>query len=100
MTILSRSKTDSDEAVDAGEGEYDDEEEEIATWSRKPVSLLSLNSKPDRNLALLDEYELEECDSSHKSGLSPLSSCARIFSFPNSELELNLAYFFEDILVL
>jgi hypothetical protein len=44
----------------------------VATWSRKTVSLLSLNSKPNRNLSLLDEVEMEERDSSHKSGLYPL----------------------------
>lgn len=75
ITLLSRSKTDSDEALDAEETEYDDEkekeEEEVATWSRKPAPLLSLNSKPNRNLSLLDEYEMEERDSSHKSGLYP-----------------------------
>jgi hypothetical protein len=77
ITLLSRSKTDSHEALDAEEIEYDDEQEEeegeVATWSRKPVSLLSLNSKPNRNLSLLDEYEMEERDASHKSGLYPLS---------------------------
>lgn len=75
-TLLSRSKTGSDEQIDAEESEYDEEEEEeeeeVATRSRNPVSFLSLNSKPDRNVSLLDEYEIEEQDSSHKSGLSPL----------------------------
>ncbi|KAK8933903.1 hypothetical protein KSP39_PZI015558 [Platanthera zijinensis] len=52
-----------------------EEDEEEAEWSvdeqgerlssDSSASFLSLNSKPDRSLALLDDYELEELHSDH-----------------------------------
>ncbi|KAJ4749409.1 GTPase Era [Rhynchospora pubera] len=65
LNLLSRSKTDIDEEFYKEESENDEEE---STSSSKPVSFLSLSNKPDRNLSLLDEYEMEELASTHKSG--------------------------------
>lgn len=50
--------------------EYEEQEEDATTSSSM---LLSLSSKPDRNMALLDDYEMEEMgfvpdDSNHRSG--------------------------------
>lgn len=52
------------------EEEYEDEEDDAATSSS---TLLSLNVKPDRSMALLDDYEMEEMDfvpgdPNHRSG--------------------------------
>ncbi|KAJ3704320.1 hypothetical protein LUZ61_008025 [Rhynchospora tenuis] len=65
LNLLSRSKTDIDEEFYKEESENEEDE---STSSSKPVSFLSLNNKPDRNLSLLDEYEMEELASTHKSG--------------------------------
>ncbi|XP_028953893.1 GTPase ERA-like, chloroplastic [Malus domestica] len=58
-----------EEEEDAGE---EDEEEEEYDYSEDESSLLSLSEKPDRNMALLDEYEMEEheyaADPNHRSG--------------------------------
>ncbi|OVA18760.1 K Homology domain [Macleaya cordata] len=58
----------SGERYDEGERSYDRE----ASTSSEDSSFLSLNEKPDRNLALLDDYEMEELDyefdPNHKSG--------------------------------
>ena len=59
------------EEVDEDEEQYEDEEEEELSFS-SASAFLSLNVKPDRNLALLDDYEMEENDfdpnSNHRSG--------------------------------
>ncbi|XP_052190028.1 GTPase ERA-like, chloroplastic [Diospyros lotus] len=50
-----------DEAEDYEEDEGDEEEEDYAEASSSSFStLLSLSEKPDRNMALLDDYEMEE----------------------------------------
>ncbi|XP_038897257.1 GTPase ERA1, chloroplastic-like isoform X2 [Benincasa hispida] len=56
------------------------EEEEIdgegtgSLYSDDELSFLSLNEKPNRNLNLLDDYEMEElgyaCDRNHRSDIS------------------------------
>ncbi|RWW79149.1 hypothetical protein BHE74_00012579 [Ensete ventricosum] len=64
-------------------GSNEDEEEEgdpYLTSSNPSASLLSLSEKPDRSLALLDEYELEELDPdrstchNHRSAVRPRTS--------------------------
>ncbi|XP_010550420.1 PREDICTED: uncharacterized protein LOC104821298 [Tarenaya hassleriana] len=59
--------------VEQGETESDAEEEyEEGRNDGEEASLLSLSMKPDRNMALLDDYEMEELDyvpdTSHRSG--------------------------------
>ncbi|CAI9110817.1 OLC1v1010906C1 [Oldenlandia corymbosa var. corymbosa] len=49
------------------------EDEEVSIEDEASLSLLSLSEKPDRNMALLDDYELEELDfatdvTGHRSG--------------------------------
>ncbi|VVA09762.1 PREDICTED: GTPase Era [Prunus dulcis] len=60
-----------EEEEEAEEEEEDDEEEEYA-YSEDESSLLSLSEKPDRSMAMLDEYEIEELDyaidPNHRSG--------------------------------
>ena len=50
----------------------DSQEEEEMSISGDESSFLSLSEKPDRNTALLDDYELEELDfaspTNHRSG--------------------------------
>lgn len=62
-----------EEEVEEEEEEEDEEEEEYA-YSEDESSLLSLSEKPDRSIALLDEYEIEELDyaidPNHRSGKS------------------------------
>ena len=51
--------------------EEEEEDEEMSSYSDSEASSLSLSMKPDRNIALLDDYELEELDYSdpnHRSG--------------------------------
>ncbi|RWV89804.1 hypothetical protein GW17_00048031 [Ensete ventricosum] len=69
-------------------GSNEDEEEEgdpYLTSSNPSASLLSLSEKPDRSLALLDEYELEELDPdrstchNHRSGQFSLRSSFPIY---------------------
>ncbi|KAB1214553.1 GTPase Era [Morella rubra] len=55
------------------EQEYEaDEEGETASYSEDESAFLSLSEKPDRNMALLDDYEMEELeypsDPNHRSG--------------------------------
>ncbi|KAJ3670801.1 hypothetical protein LUZ60_008227 [Juncus effusus] len=51
------------------EEEYEEDEvEEEESSSPKKMSVLSLNQKPNRSLAMLDDYEIEEVDPNHKSG--------------------------------
>ena len=48
-----------------------EEEEEASSYSDDESSFLSLSMKPDRNMALLDDYEMEELDytdPNHRSG--------------------------------
>lgn len=57
------------------EHEYETEEDAGTTsYSDDDSSFLSLSEKPDRNMALLDDYEMEELDyasnANHRSGLS------------------------------
>jgi len=57
------------------EHEYETEEEaETTSYSDDDSSFLSLSEKPDRNIALLDDYEMEELDyasnANHRSGSS------------------------------
>ncbi|KAF4383306.1 hypothetical protein F8388_009337 [Cannabis sativa] len=57
--------------VSEQENEEEEDEEEMSSYSDGASSLLSLSVKPDRNMALLDDYELEELDYSdpnHRSG--------------------------------
>lgn len=58
-----------EEVQEEGEGE--------APYLDDDMSILSLSEKPDRNMALLDDYETEEldfdCGPNHRSGSSPLS---------------------------
>lgn len=53
--------------------EETDGEETSSSYSDDELSFLSLNEKPDRNLTLLDDYEMEELgyavDPNHRSGL-------------------------------
>lgn len=67
-------------SVSVREDELIEEEEEetggegtSSSYSDDELSFLSLNEKPDRNLTLLDDYEMEElgyaCDPNHRSGL-------------------------------
>lgn len=55
-----------------GDGERYVEDDEEALSSSSATAFLSLSDKPDRNLALLDDYEVEENDfdpnSNHRSG--------------------------------
>ena len=67
--------TEQEQAQEEEEEEEDaeeEEEEEDADYSEDESSLLSLSEKPDRNMALLDEYEMEEledaADPNHRSG--------------------------------
>lgn len=57
--------------VEQAQLEEDEEQEEIDIVDE--ASLLSLSMKPDRNMALLDDYEMEELghtpDTHHRSGL-------------------------------
>ncbi|CAN7127978.1 unnamed protein product [Brassica rapa subsp. narinosa] len=58
------------EVVEQSQTENDEEEEEDMS---DEASLLSLSMKPDRNMALLDDYEMEELghappDTNHRSG--------------------------------
>lgn len=50
----------------------DEEKEEASSYTDDGSSLLSLSVKPDRNMALLDDYEMEEIvyepDPNHRSG--------------------------------
>ena len=58
-------------AIDEQVQNFQSEEEEV---DEEDSAFLSLNVKPDRNLALLDDYELEELDHSdpnHRSGSFP-----------------------------
>ncbi|KAL5557331.1 hypothetical protein UlMin_039567 [Ulmus minor] len=52
--------------------EEEEHEAEASSYSDDESSLLSLNVKPDRNMAMLDEYEMEEldhtADPNHRSG--------------------------------
>lgn len=61
---------------DEDEEEEDDDEEETSI-SGDESSFLSLSVKPDRSMALLDDYEMEELDYSsnpnHRSGQFSLS---------------------------
>lgn len=55
------------------EQEHDvQDEEEASSYSDDGSSFLSLSEKPDRNMALLDDYEIEELDfepdPNHQSG--------------------------------
>lgn len=53
------------------EQEHGEEEEEAGSYSDEESAFLSLSDKPDRNLALLDDYEMEELDyndPNHRSG--------------------------------
>jgi GTP-binding protein Era len=55
------------------EEQYDSEEDaETTSYSEDESSFLSLSVKPDRNMALLDDYEMEELDytsdPNHRSG--------------------------------
>lgn len=69
------------------EQEYEaDEEGETASYSEDESAFLSLSEKPDRNMALLDDYEMEELDypsdPNHRSGLSllpPVVGCFSLF---------------------
>ncbi|PON99615.1 GTP-binding protein Era [Trema orientale] len=64
----------SEQENDGAEEDEDDEEEEeaeVSSYSDEESSFLSLSVKPDRNMALLDDYELEELDyndPNHRSG--------------------------------
>lgn len=53
----------------------EEEEEGEASYSDDDLSFLSLSEKPDRSMALLDDYEAEELDldygPNHRSGSSP-----------------------------
>lgn len=49
-------------SIPCGSNEDEEEGEPYLTSSNPSASLLSLSEKPDRSLALLDEYELEELD--------------------------------------
>ena len=57
-----------------GDPQEEEEEEEEDSYSDEDSALLSLSMKPDRNMALLDDYELEELDyasgPNHRSGES------------------------------
>ncbi|EEF40819.1 GTPase ERA-like, chloroplastic [Ricinus communis] len=54
------------------EGEFDDDDEEEEEEEEEETNTLSLSVKPERNMALLDDYELEELDyasdPNHRSG--------------------------------
>ncbi|GFY80367.1 GTP-binding protein Era-like protein [Actinidia rufa] len=90
-----------------GEGEYEDEdgeEEEVTTSldgddevdddESSLSGFLSLSVKPDRNMALLDDYELEELDAlpdpNHRSGSFSPPSLLFLFEF----LCVNMLHFF------
>lgn len=59
--------------MEVEQGQLEDEEEQEDIDIGDEASLLSLSIKPDRNMALLDDYEMEELghtpDTSHRSGL-------------------------------
>lgn len=64
-----------------GEDVEDEADHESSSYS----NVLSLSEKPDRNLALLDDYDMEEVnahlDPNHRSGLFlPLCLCSPISS--------------------
>lgn len=68
VTTSSDEQEDEDDDYEDDDDDYEDEEEEEG----ETASFLSLNVKPDRNMALLDEYEMEEfdfpADPNHRSG--------------------------------
>ncbi|XP_062000531.1 GTPase ERA-like, chloroplastic [Rosa rugosa] len=53
-------------------GEQEEDEDSEYSYSDEDSSLLSLSEKPDRNMAMLDDYEIEELDyatdPNHRSG--------------------------------
>lgn len=66
------------QSVTISENGFNEEEETdgegtSSLYSDDELSFLSLNEKPDRNLTLLDDYEIEELgyvsDPNHRSGL-------------------------------
>ncbi|WOL14490.1 hypothetical protein Cni_G23270 [Canna indica] len=69
------------------DGNNDEEEEEgdpsLSSTSYSSASLLSLSEKPDRNLALLDEYELEELDLENSTCPNHRSGYVAVLGKPN-----------------
>lgn len=65
-----------DSLTDGGDGVENDEEELLLP----SASFLSLSEKPDRNLALLDDYELEELDAEHST--CPNHRSGQLLSLP------------------
>lgn len=69
---ISEQQQGQEEEEEEAEEEEEDEEEEEYAYSEDESSLLSLSEKPDRSIAMLDEYEIEELDyaidPNHRSG--------------------------------
>ncbi|KAK8938112.1 GTP-binding protein [Platanthera guangdongensis] len=65
MTTLSETRRPIENEEDEEEAEWSVDEQGERLSSDSSASFLSLNSKPDRSLALLDDYELEELHSDH-----------------------------------
>lgn len=81
-----RSSVLKDQFITVSEDEEEaDGEGTSSSYSDDELSFLSLNEKPDRNLTLLDDYEMEElgyaCDRNHRSGLYT-SLCHCLCPFP------------------
>ena len=68
--VTLRDKPPSIEEIASEEAFEEESFEEEEDYEDDSSSFLSLSEKPDRNLALLDEYEIEEndFDSNHRSG--------------------------------
>lgn len=61
-----------EQGVEEEDEDEEEEEEEASSYSDNGSSFLSLSVKPDRNMSLLDDYEMEELvyesDLNHRSG--------------------------------
>lgn len=78
VSLESRHRSSRSTGIDTmGEEEMEGMEEEGESSSS--ASILSLSEKPDRNLALLDEYELEELE---KHSVNPNHRSGRLFAIP------------------
>ncbi|KAJ6796670.1 Uncharacterized protein M6B38_219675 [Iris pallida] len=65
------------------EDEEEEEYEGFTPQSPPPSSFLSLSEKPDRNMALLDDYELEELESSNFNNPNHRSGYVAVLGMPN-----------------
>ncbi|KAI0516198.1 hypothetical protein KFK09_008870 [Dendrobium nobile] len=81
-TVLSKSRRPIEDEDDEGMAKVAGEEEEQLPFNSSS-SLLSLTGKPDRSLALLDDYELDALDSDGSSSPSHRSGYVAVLGKPN-----------------